>query len=250
MTRESNPSSRRRPRWWPWHQRLGLIFSGVFVVVILTGIGLNHTGGLKLDQRFITYAWLLDWYGMEPKGKPTAYQAEGWAISWDRHLYWGGELIDPEGGPLRGAIALSDVRSVATSDALYLLTRSGALIERIEPPFLPPGTIQRIGQLSNRLIVLTSGGTYRGDLDGGTWDEIEPTDEVVWSTSENLPEAERDAVLQAYRGQGVSVYRVMLDLHSGRLFGELGVWVVDASAVVLLFLVGTGVWYALRVKRR
>lgn len=60
----------------------------------------------------------------------------------------------------------------------------------------------------------------------------------------------REAALRAFRGEGIPLYRVLLDLHSGRLFGTLGVWIVDAAAVAMLFLTMTGVWYALRVKRR
>jgi uncharacterized iron-regulated membrane protein len=46
----------------------------------------------------------------------------------------------------------------------------------------------------------------------------------------------------AWRGTGLSLERVLLDLHSGRILGEAGVWLVDAAALLFLLLAGSGVW--------
>ncbi|MBK8959481.1 MAG: PepSY domain-containing protein [Proteobacteria bacterium] len=54
---------------------------------------------------------------------------------------------------------------------------------------------------------------------------------------------------EVYRGSGVSYERVLLDVHSGRLFGRVGVWVVDAAAVCLLALALTGTWMFFKFKR-
>lgn len=246
----SAPASRRRPSWWPWHQRLGVTFSVVIVMVVLTGIALNHTGGLRLDERRITNAWVLDWYGMIPEGDPIGFQAEGWAVQWDQQLYWNGEAVDAEAGPLVGAIALGDVRVLATQDVLFLLTSTGELIERMDAVDLPPGSIEQIGYLDGQVMLITSEGRFLSDSGIEEWDRYQLASDGKWSVAESISETNREAALQTYRGQGVSLYRVLLDLHSGRLFGSVGVWIVDAAAVAMLFLTLTGVWYALRVKRR
>ena len=44
------------------------------------------------------------------------------------------------------------------------------------------------------------------------------------------------------RGSGLPVERVLLDLHSGRIFGKPGVYVVDAAAILFLVLAASGVW--------
>ena len=48
--------------------------------------------------------------------------------------------------------------------------------------------------------------------------------------------------MQAYRGSGLSLERVILDLHSGRIVGQWGVYVVDGAALLFLALVITGLW--------
>ena len=48
-------------------------------------------------------------------------------------------------------------------------------------------------------------------------------------------------ILGEYRGRGLPLIRVLSDLHSGRIFGRYGTWLMDASAVILLLLVATGI---------
>jgi uncharacterized iron-regulated membrane protein len=47
---------------------------------------------------------------------------------------------------------------------------------------------------------------------------------------------------RSYRGIGLSAERVMLDLHSGRILGRAGVYLVDAAAIVFLLLAVSGTW--------
>jgi len=42
---------------------------------------------------------------------------------------------------------------------------------------------------------------------------------------------------------------VILDLHSGRFFGQLGPWVFDAAAVLLILLSLSGTWIWLKRRR-
>ena len=48
--------------------------------------------------------------------------------------------------------------------------------------------------------------------------------------------------MQAYRGGGLPLERVILDLRSGRIVGQWGVYVVDGAALLFLALVITGLW--------
>ena len=66
--------------------------------------------------------------------------------------------------------------------------------------------------------------------------------EADWSEQVPLPGELRDILLKKYRGQGLTLERVLLDLHSGRLFGTFGVYIVDAAALLFLILAFTGVW--------
>ena len=91
IARSTHKSDRpaRRPRWWAWHQRLGLGFAVVFLVVVVTGIALNHTESLRLDRRIVTADWVYDWYDISLAGEPTGFAVGGnWVVGWDGQLLW------------------------------------------------------------------------------------------------------------------------------------------------------------------
>ena len=50
------------------------------------------------------------------------------------------------------------------------------------------------------------------------------------------------AIIDVAGQHGLPLERVLLDLHSGRIFGEAGVWLVDAAALLFLLLAGSGLW--------
>ena len=48
---------------------------------------------------------------------------------------------------------------------------------------------------------------------------------------------------QAYRGQGLTMKRVIRDLHSGRLFNQTwGIYLMDDSAILMIWLGLSGTW--------
>ena len=51
-----------------------------------------------------------------------------------------------------------------------------------------------------------------------------------------MPPERLDSLHAAYRGTGVSVARLLADLHSGRLFTNAGPIVMDAVGVILIAL--------------
>jgi len=45
-----------------------------------------------------------------------------------------------------------------------------------------------------------------------------------------------------YRGKGLPGERVILDIHSGRILGYVGVLLVDFMAILFLLLAMSGIW--------
>ena len=134
---------------------------------------------------------------------------------------------------------------------LLLLGRDGRLIERI--PWGPPGTgpIELIGLLANGLVVIKSvNQLWSADTDLLNWQRAEDTVTTpAWSHSEPAPEAFRQAITRQYRGGGLSLEQLLLDLHSGRVFGSFGVVVYDLLALAIGFLAISGLVLWLRGRR-
>jgi len=56
-------------------------------------------------------------------------------------------------------------------------------------------------------------------------------------------------ITQQYRGEGLSVERVLLDFHSGHIFGPMGVFIYDLLAVAVGFLSISGLVLWIRGRR-
>ena len=250
MSKSSRPSpATSRPGRLAWHRRVGVGFAVLFVVVTLTGIALNHTDALRLDSRRIQADWIYDWYGMNPTGEPVAYAlGNSTLVAWGGRVLLNGEILG-QADEVRGALTLPDLHLVATDQAIWVLTSDGQLVERLSEAALPAGEIQVLARGGDEFPILltTSTGTFGSTTDLIAWQPT--TDRGIELLPVSLEPAARKAVLEQHRGEGISVYRVLLDVHSGRFFGRMGVWLVDASAVALVFLTITGVRYALRSKR-
>ena len=81
------------------------------------------------------------------------------------------------------------------------------------------------------------------------WGVISNKD-IQWTEQHSLDEEEYAKLLVAYRGNRLKLERVILNLHSGRIFGSWGVYLMDAAAIAQLWLSFSGLcsWSSLRRK--
>ncbi|HSH28473.1 MAG TPA: PepSY domain-containing protein, partial [Thiohalobacter sp.] len=63
---------------------------------------------------------------------------------------------------------------------------------------------------------------------------------VTWAQTDTLPAELYEELVEHYRGEVLPLERVLLDLHSGRIFGRHGYLVMDVAAVLLIALALSG----------
>ena len=142
-------SEKRRPKR-PWfrsfHRWLGGIAAFFVLFLAVTGIALNHGHEWRLDQRFVSWGWLLDAYGIHAPEFADSFTAGGHrATLLGQHLYLDERLVAADADGLNGMVALEMMLVVATGQAVLLLTREGELIVRLDLATVLPGTVQRLG---------------------------------------------------------------------------------------------------------
>ncbi len=237
-----------------WHRRLGVAAAVVVLIMVVTGLALNHAGewGLStvrlrgvaadpflslLDDRTA----LLD----RPNGPPLPW-VDGWLVIPDRERSHA--LDDPV-----GVLALPDGFFVAARDTILLFTADGRLVERMGAALLP-GPIIALGKdRADRPVLRTSSGLFRFDPDLGAATPFAGSAEAVtWAPAPRAPAngPERRLLLQAARVAGVPLIDVLAAVHSGRIFGLPGRLVSDIVALALLYLAGSGLVLAYRRKQR
>lgn len=245
---------RHRPQLrslYQWHRYLGLAVALLAVVLALTGVMLNHTERLGLDQRQLSQRWLLNWYGIEPPPGRFFRAGEQWLSQWNEQLYLGRrELSYRHARPLVGAVRLPEMIVAASDNELLLLTPEGQLIERLDGLSGVPSGIKNIALSTTGLVRLkTPTGGLIGHPDSGNW-QSEAISTGQWPVTESPPAWLRQALAQQHPGPSLPLERVVLDLHSGRLFGSWGNYVMDGAALLLLFNAASGVWIWWRRRRQ
>lgn len=234
-----------------WHRRIGLLCAFFVFILCITGILLNHTSSLKLDSIKLRSSILSTLYNL-PNVEPVAFET---GDQWLSHngidtLFLGERKIDDCAAPLKGAAAQNGLLIALCDRELLLFTGDGELLERITSVLGLPDDSSALGLPNQQLLIQTASGAVKADLDSL---EFTPVDQQVSWINPQQPPAELSAFLSAQQ-PAIDLEQVLLDLHSGRLFGWIGVLVMDLVAVLLMVLAITGfiVWQTgikMRTKR-
>jgi hypothetical protein len=234
-----------------WHRTIGVCAAIVLVFLAGTGLLLMSAEPLGLTTRKVESERLLDWYGIRPAPPPVSFEADGhWLTQFGMRLYFDTTEVPFAAGTLLGAFAVSSGGEqeilVASTAAVLILSSDGAVIERLGSEAGLPANLTAVGRALDGSIILANGSDYwRYQAAEGAFVSI-PAEPTTWASAAEPPAAVLTTLTQAYRAGSLSLERVMLDLHSGRLFGRVGVWVVNLASVLLLFLAGSGIYMWLR----
>jgi len=256
MSPRSNPKAHRRRHFsfYILHRYLGLLAALFVLLLAITGIMLNHTEALRLDDRTIHSDSILEWYGINTVIPERGYQSgKHWLSHQNKSVFFDDRVLNLALKKLTGAVTTGQILVVSGEDKIFLLTRDGELVDVIDRSSgLPDGKIQRLGlSKQTQLVLETDQGISIASSDFLSWQASE-TNDFEWSQQAKLPEALQIAMAKNWRGEGVTLERLILDLHSGRLFGgNSGVLLMDLAAIIMIFLALTGIWmWVIRWRKR
>jgi hypothetical protein len=237
--------SRRRNTLRRWHRRLGIVSALVVVLLVVTGWTLNHTDALGLAARDISAGWLIDWYGIGEPASIDVYGAQDRRAAWiDGNLYLEDRLL---------GVSIEQPAGVFVEDGLVylfagtMLTIFGPGEDQYEQVYLD-ATVRRVSKDERSNVIVS---TNRGLLDMNM-ESLEMTPHqgavVAWLQPQPLGEADKARWANVYKSSFISVERFVLDLHSGRILGGAGAWIMDIFALIFLILAVTGIisWISCR----
>lgn len=233
------------------HRRFGLGAAAFILFMVLSGLAINHSRDLELDRRHVELPLILGWYGIGEPENISSYEAGGhWLSFTGSQLYLDGLPVTTLASGA-GALFNGDFLIAAGSNELILLDRDGGLIERIPWDQAGTGPVESIGLLLDGSVAIKSGDhMWHGDTQLLKWQLIKQANvNPQWATPKQAPEEIRLAIMRQYRGAGLSLERLLLDLHSGRIFGTVGLLIYDLLAVAVGFLAISGLMVWARGRR-
>jgi len=255
MSRSKRAADRSRRGLRAWirrgHRWLGL--AGILFVLLLsaTGIALNHSNDWRLDQHYLDWDWAIRALGIQVPEPEASFAASGHrATQLGNRVYYDQREVPYLMETLTGLLVLGPLAVVAARDAAVVLTVDGDVVQHIDLTAELPSAVERIGSVDGRAVLDSGGKMFIGDADVtgfASWSDGGAAG-VTWSTSSE-PSADEVAALQArYRGRVLTIERLMLEIHSGRIVSAAGPLLLDivAVALILLGLSGLIVWWQRR----
>ena len=240
-----------------WHGRMGVLAAAFVLLLAATGLCLNHVSGWGLDTKALRSPVLLGLYGMAEVGAVVSYPlGDAYISESNGQLFYQRDEITACDGALVGAVVVAAKTPsqivIACERQLLLFSSSFELIEKIGPAFGLPTGVKRVGRVDGQLLLDTDGGLFLTDLDALNWMALGPGDVPAssqWSETAQTPENLRLALVARVDSENMTYERLLLDIHSGRILGEWGVYWVDAMAILFMLLAISGLVIWLKGKK-
>ena len=225
-----------------WHRWAG-VFAALFTLVLAgTGLLLQHAPALGLDRITVGSAAVARWLDIRAPAV-TAYRAgDQWLLAAGDGLWLDRRRIAETDGPLTGAVTTDFGFALTSGGDALLFDRHGRLIDRLRPGSGLPAAAMRIVRTGDGTVVIGGRGrAWRVDAD---WLSFERHDQPIaqWSTAAEAPAAMREHVRERELARSVTWERALLEVHSGRIGGTPGTFVMDTAAIALMVLAGTGLY--------
>ena len=225
------------------------VVSALFVILLsASGLILHQGQFLGLGSSFVNSPGMLAWYGIEVPRLTLSFASGSHRASLIADaIYFDTDRLPGSYSFLAGLVPTEFGYALATDDQILLLTQEGELIEVLGAVHGSPRGIESIGRDDSQgkpLIYLRSNAAVvQADLNALTWtDSAAPESQIQWASSSSATSALIETIRKDYGGSLLSWERLVLDVHSGRFLGGLGVVLVDIMAILFLLMAITGVW--------
>ncbi|MDH4458995.1 MAG: PepSY-associated TM helix domain-containing protein [Nevskia sp.] len=235
-----------------WHQRFGLAASLFLIWLGSSGAILSRSDQFGFDAMRVRWDWLTALYGLNAEAPRIGFEAQGhWMAATRESTLLDARVVEPRIPPPIGFVPLAGVTGrqlvIGTSESLVIVGENGVRVDELRAPILPVASLRRIGTTADGGIAVQDFDAFESRDGGNTWVAVLPQS-VKWSQPAPLPGAQRKAIEQ-FAKPSVLVEQVLIDLHSGRLFGPIGAWIITLVGVLALGLSISGVWSWWRIRQ-
>ncbi|MCE9677717.1 PepSY domain-containing protein [Shewanella sp. AS1] len=248
----------------PWHRRLGIVSAILVILVSLTGIMINHSHSLGLGAKPVRQAWLLDHYGIKAPENIKLFNLTPLIAASHGQLWIDDKLVLEADNPILAVAQYQQQYLAIDRHHLYLIAKDGQLLERQSQETGLPDKLLSLGLVSHddktQVWLNSEQGHYLADPELIDWQVDTPPAGLSWlspldSDSAKLTKTQVSAQEQVslnVRSSYLNWERVLLDLHSGRIFGLSGTLVFDLVALSLIFMAISGfyLWQQTKPKKR
>ena len=192
------------------HRFLGITLVLFVIVLSITGTLLQHADDFNIRQKYASSSIAKSFYNIQPCEIKSFQLKNKWLSICNSNLYF-------------------ETKKIA--DNINLVTAA----------YVKNGKYHI--QYDNHQVVVNKDSEILGikHVDANT---IDSKNKVTLSTN-NIPEKHKNIIENKSIGKTITYERIIVDIHSGRLFGAVGVTLVDlvTIGIIILSLTGTITWF-------
>ena len=249
MKKRANKKHRKQIFLLKAHRYIGIMSFLVLCWLAISGLLLNHTEGLQLDRKYSSNPILLDLYHIPaPTFKQGILLNGKWLFSVKNAVYVEDKkLLETQDSPLIGGLWQENFIAIATYQQVFLFTPE---LEWIDTLALQT-TIKKIGLADTKIVLDTDQGCLKIDDDFMELSPCTMSKQFIWSQLDDVPDRVKLAFKQTQYGAVISLERLILDAHSGRIIGLAGVYFMDLMAIfiIMLGISGFTLWLLRKIKQ-
>ena len=233
---------KRKNLFRKWHRWIGFSSAIFLLNLAITGILLNHSDDLKLQDRYVSSNWLVNWYGIKA---PANFDCVTSIIKSDLLCQIGEQIFKNNtpmiktSQPLIGIIQLNDLQYIATKNEIHILTTNFQLVETLNSISGLPHAISEIGILSikgeNTLAVKNQHSVWMYSQNENSWKLTEQSFHSI-NTLIAPPSSMLIQLKLNYLDSQISYLKLVQDIHSGRILSLSGKVLTDLSGVIIILL--------------
>jgi hypothetical protein len=217
-----------------------------------TGILLNHTNTLSLSDHPINNALLLKHYAISSPNDIRFYQQGSLIVT--NNLFWLNNkfLLESASSIISATFIRSDQEEkppiilLISSDQIYFFNQEGDLIDQIGEELGLPKNINAVSIDGRNIIFRSQIEYFQTTSNFLSYKKINLIIEPNWIRPIRVSKKTREQAILAYRSKLLSLERIILDAHTGRILGFLGVLFMDLIAILLILLSISGVYIWIR----
>ena len=234
-----------------FHRWLGFLSATFLLILSITGFALNHTEWFRMDHVKIRNSTILKRYGMVGGEAIQSYRLNDKnTVSVVNDRIFINQKPIPDSGKIVGIFEGEPINVVVTVPYLIMFTVDGEWVETLGTRQLPFENLTAMGYTSDgRAVLVAENGNWIADEDWLNFKPYEGSYTVEPLETIALDPSQESALLLAYQGGGVSLYRFLLDVHSGRFLGWGGRTAMDLTAIAIVILISSGIGGWLRKSR-
>jgi hypothetical protein len=226
-----------------------LLAAFAFFVIVFVGSGLlvQHTAELGFDVDYLSPSWAMRLYGDELPSEHRAFRATTgtWAQLGDRTFHDTTPLVQRIGA-LQGAIAEGDRTYLADETLLWAFGED----DRLEGLLPAPAPIERLSLSRDALpVVATRHGVYQADRAMTAWVAHDAASDDRAAENQQLNDVELATLKGRFLAESITMERLLTDLHTGRLLGRTGAYIVDMLGIALILAATYAVFASPRKNR-